>query len=98
MPKNPWIELPLCGLAVFGAVIVLFGRLYVKQKTTKDGVVKEAPRGIGVRMIQLLTLIIILPLVGILALEGALSAGEAGTIIASIAGYGLASISSEEKS
>ncbi|MGH9776503.1 MAG: hypothetical protein ACRD50_16345 [Candidatus Acidiferrales bacterium] len=96
MPKQPWIELPLCVLAVFGPLIVVTARLFVKQKTTdKDGNVKEAPRGIGSRMIQLISLLLIVPTVALLAFEGAVTAELTGTLLGSIIGYTLGSLTKD---
>jgi hypothetical protein len=93
MPRQPWIELPLCALAVLGPLLVVAARLFVKQKTTdKDGTVTEAPRGIGSRMIQLISLLLIVPIVAILALETSLMAELTGTLLGSIIGYTLGSL------
>ncbi len=93
MPKLPWIEFPLCALAVLGPLVIVIARLFVKQKTTdKDGSIKEAPRGIGSRMIQLISLLLIVPIVTLLALEGSVTAELTGTLLGSIIGYTLGSV------
>lgn len=90
MPKQPLIEIPLCGLAVIGPFTVILARLFVKQTVTgKDGVVREGPKGIGSNMIQLISLLLILPLIAILALEGSVSLEITGTLIGSIVGFTL---------
>jgi len=92
-PKIPWVEIPLCALAVFGPLVVVTARLCVKLKTTdKDGTVKEAPRGIGSRMIQLISLLVIVPVVALLALEGSITQELTGTLLGSIIGYTLGSL------
>lgn len=95
MLKHPWIEFPLIGLAVAGTLVVLFLRLAIKVKTTdKNGTVKEAPRGIGVRMIQLISLLMLVPVIAILAIEGFLTGESTGTIMGAIVGYALGGITS----
>lgn len=96
MPKHPWIELPLCVLAVGGPLLVLTARLFIKQRTTdRNGNVKEAPRGIGSRMIQLISLLLIVPVMVILALETSITAELTGTLLGSIIGYTLGSLNRE---
>jgi hypothetical protein len=97
MPKLPWIEFPLCALAVIGPLMVVAARLFVKQKTTtKDGIVKEAPRGIGSRMIQLISLLLIVPIVALLAFETSVTAELTGTLLGSIIGYTLGSLNQDK--
>lgn len=97
MPKIPWIEFPLCALAVLGPLIVVTARLFVKQKTTdKDGNIKEAPRGIGSRMIQLISLLLIVPVVALLAFENSVTAELTGTLLGSIIGYTLGSLTRDK--
>ncbi len=86
--------------------MVIGGRLYksIDKTTTKKDASKSteetthsnAPRGIGCRMIQLIALLIIVPTVAILACEECITKEVAGTILASIAGYALGSVSAEE--
>jgi hypothetical protein len=52
----------------------------------------QSPKGIGVRVIQLLATVVIVPMVGILGLEGVLSGEGAGTILGAIVGYTLGGI------
>jgi hypothetical protein len=93
MPKQPFIELPLVALAVLGPLIVVAARLFVKQKTVdKDGTIKEAPKGIGSRMIQLISLLLIVPVVALLAFESSVTAELTGTLLGSIIGYTLGSL------
>lgn len=97
MPKLPWIEFPLCALAVVGPLTVVLGRLFVRQTTTdKDGNVKEGPRGIGSRMIQLISLLLIVPIVALLAFESSVTAELTGTPLGSIIGYTLGSLTKDK--
>ena len=97
MPKHPWIEIPLSILALLGALMVIYARLFKPIKTTdKDGKVREGPRGIGARMLQLIALVILVPVIAILALEGTLSMELTGTLLGGIAGYALSGISGDE--
>jgi hypothetical protein len=96
MPKQPLIELPLVGLAVLGPLVVIVARLFVKQKTTdKDGNAKEAPKGIGANMIQLISLLLLVPLIAILAFEGSVSLEITGTLFGSIVGFTLGNFGKE---
>lgn len=97
MPKLPWIEFPLCVLAVIGPLTVVIARLFVKQKTTQpDGTIKEGPRGIGSRMIQLISLLLIVPIVALLAFETSVTAELTGTLLGSIIGYTLGSLTKDK--
>jgi hypothetical protein len=97
MPKYPWIEIPLCSLAVAGALLVVVGRLFVKTKTTdKEGKIREGARGIGARMLQLIALLVLIPVIAVLALEGTLSMELTGTLLGGIAGYALSGISGDD--
>jgi hypothetical protein len=82
MPKYPFIEFPLLVLMIFGPFTIIGSRM------SPDGNVK----GIGARVIQLISLIVLLPLAGILALEGILSGDSAGALIGVAIGYTLSGI------
>lgn len=97
MPKVPWIEFPLCILSVLGTLLVITARLFVRQRVIdKDGNVKEGPRGIGSRMIQLIALLLIVPVVVLLAFEGSVTAELTGTLLGSIIGYTLGSLTNDK--
>ena len=78
-----WPEIALAAVMVLGTGCVLWSRL--RDKTT-------GPHGVGARLIQLIALLIILPLIGILALEGKLSGDTAGALIGVAVGYTLSGI------
>lgn len=93
MPRHPWIEFPLLALAVVGPLLIVIFRFSVKVRTTdKDGKAEEGPRGIGVRMIQLIALLILVPVIAIIAMEGYLTGEGTGTIMGTIVGYALGGI------
>jgi hypothetical protein len=92
MPTYPWIEFPLCGLTVVGPVLVIYCRLKVKRIVNRNGTTEERPWGIGVRMIQLIAVLILAPLIAILALEGKLSGEGTGTLLGAVVGYALGGI------
>ena len=74
MPKHPWIEFPLCFLAVVGPVVMILCRCLIKKEIRHtDGSIEKRPWGIGVRMIQLVAILILGPVVAVLGLEGTLS-------------------------
>jgi len=106
MPKLPWVEFPLLAVLLIGTLMVVGARLFVKiEKTTtkrnpkdntEETTASKAPRGIGYRMIQLISLLLIVPIVALLACEDAISKETAGAILASIAGYALGSVSKDD--
>ena len=94
MPKYPWIEFPLLVLAILGPLIIIVLRLKIKRKITEKEMTIEEPKGIGVRMIQLIALLILVPVISILALECRLTGEGTGTILGTIVGYALGGITS----
>lgn len=65
----------------------------MKKKTTDaDGTVQEGPFGIGVRMIQLVAVLILVPAIAVLGFESALSGEATGTLMGAIVGYALGGI------
>lgn len=95
MPRHPWIEFPLCLLAIAGPLIVILCRFLIKKETVqKDGAVEKRSWGIGVRVIQLIAVLILVPAVSILGLEGVLSGEGTGTLLGAVVGYALGGITS----
>jgi hypothetical protein len=98
MLKYPWIEYPLIVLAVLGPLLVMTLRFVVKKEETKtDGgivTVVKRPLGIGVREIQLIALLILVPAIAILSFECKLSGEGTGTLLGAIVGYVLSGITS----
>jgi hypothetical protein len=92
LPKYPWIEFPLCLLAIVGPLYVIRCRFKYGKKTTKPGGTTVEPWGIGVRVIQLIAIFILVPVIAILALEGILSGEGTGTLMGAIVGYALGGI------
>ena len=93
MPRHPWIEYPLCVLAVVGPFVVIILRLVVKKSVKKtNGTVEERPAGIGVRMIQLIALLILVPTIAVLGFEGILTGEGTGALLGVIVGYALGGI------
>lgn len=77
------IEIVACVIMVGGVVGVFIERLRTK-------------RGIGVRVIQFLTVTLVLPSILILALEDVLSGQTTATLIGAIVGYILSGIGKDE--
>lgn len=93
MPKYPWIEIPLCALAIIGPLAVIVCRLCARRTIKKpDASVEVRPFGIGVRMIQLIAVLILVPTVAILGFEGILNGEATGTLMGAIVGYALGGI------
>jgi len=73
------------------AVIVMVGGLigiFVERCRTK--------RGIGVRVIQFLSVVLVIPVIFILALEKVLSSETVGTLLGAVVGYVLSGIGKDE--
>lgn len=94
MLKQPILEYSLLVMAVCGPMVVVVLRLTIKKSVkNKDGTEELKPMGIGVRLLQLVALLVIVPVIGILALEGVLSGEGAGTLLGAVVGYALGGIS-----
>jgi hypothetical protein len=74
---------------LFGAlpIIVVVAFLWYRAKTQK---------GIGVRAIQMISLVLILPLIGTLAMHQALPKDAVGPLLGAIIGYVLSGIAKKE--
>ena len=70
------------------ALVMVMGVGYAMWSHMRPG----SPKGVGARFIQLIALLVILPLVGILALEGKLSGETAGSLLGVAIGYTLSGI------
>jgi hypothetical protein len=87
------IEIALCLLLVGASGAIIYARLFVRHKFSRqDGSISEIPKGIGSRLIQLVSIFVIIPVVALLALEGCLSSDLTGTLLGSIIGYTLGSL------
>ena len=81
-----WIEWGLAVVMLVGPCFVLWGRFRPRAKDD------TSPRGLGVRVIQLVGLLLIIPLIGILMLECKIGS-EAGVALLGVAiGYALSGI------
>ena len=93
MPTYPWIEIPLALVAVVGPLLVVVLRLFCTKKTThKDGSVDQRSWGIGVRMIQLIGVLRLIPIVALMTLEGKRNQETGGALIGVALGYMLSGI------
>jgi len=70
-----WAEGAFALVMAGGAFYAIWSRLRPKCPSDKS------PKGIGVRFIQLVAVLVILPLIGILTLEGKLTGEVAGALI-----------------
>jgi hypothetical protein len=52
----------------------------------------QSPAGIGVRVIQLISLLVLVPLIGVLCLEGRLSGETTGALLGVAIGYTLSGL------
>jgi hypothetical protein len=83
---NLIIEVGLLVVMAVGPGVVLWGRF---RRRTKDD---TSPSGLGARVLQLIGLLLLLPLIGILTLEGKLEGSTAGALLGVAAGYSLSGI------
>ncbi len=93
MPTHPWIEIPLIAIALIGPLLVVILRLLCKNKTVfKDGRVEERSWGIGVRMIQLVGVLILVPIIALLMFEGKINPETGSALLGVALGYTLSGI------
>jgi len=83
MDSIPWLEIVLAAALIGGIGAVFWERVF------RD-------KGMGRRTIQLLSLLMIVPLAGLLALREVLSGEAVTTILGTILGYVLAGVASNE--
>jgi F0F1-type ATP synthase assembly protein I len=79
-----------CIIEATACIIMVGGLLgiFIERATTK--------RGIGVRVIQLATVMLVIPAIIILSLESILSEQTTGTLVGAIVGYVLSGIGKDE--
>ena len=84
-----WVRI---GIEVVAGLVMLGGiaGIFWERKTTG--------RGIGVRIIQLATVLLVMPIILILALEGILENQTTAALIGAIVGYVLSGIGKDEPS
>jgi hypothetical protein len=83
---NPCIEFGLLIVMILGPAAVIWSR--VRSRAEED----KSPRGIGVRVIQLISLLVFAPLVGLLSLEGKLGGETVSALIGVAIGYTLSGV------
>ena len=79
------IELALVAIMILGLIALFINRWQLKK-------------GLGARIIQFTGVLLVVPLIGILALEGVLEAQTTGTVIGALLGYLLSGISNYDSS
>jgi hypothetical protein len=84
-----WIRIGIEGVA---GLVMLGGIVGIFYERTSTG------RGIGVRVIQLATVLLVMPIILILALEGILDNQTTAALIGAIVGYILSGIGKDEPS
>ena len=83
------MSITITGVIEIGLILImLFGVLCLFYNRHKTG------KGLGARVIQFTGVLLVVPLIGILALEGKLEAQTTGTVIGALLGYLLSGISS----
>ena len=86
MSVNPCIEGGLLLVMIVAPARIIWGRFRAKKADDKS------PRGVGVRIIQLVSLFVFGPLIGILTIEGKLTGETAGALIGVAIGYTLSGV------
>lgn len=76
-----WIEWGLAVVMLVGPLYVLYGRFH-----------SQPTKGVGVRIIQLVGLLLLVPLIGILALEGKLGGDTTSALLGVAIGYTLSGV------
>ena len=79
------IELALVAIMILGLIALFINRWQLKK-------------GLGARIIQFTGVLLVVPLIGILALEGVLEAQTTGTVIGALLGYLLSGIANFDSS
>ncbi len=80
-----WIEIAMLAPMGAGLVGVFINRIHLRK-------------GIGIRVIQFLAVLFVLPIAVILGLEGKLGSDATATILGAVLGYVLSPIGKEESS
>jgi hypothetical protein len=84
MSIKEWVQLGMLLLMLVGLVGILHNRL-------------KLDKGIGVRAIQFLAVVEVLPAIVILSLEGILEGQTTGTLLGAVIGYVLSGIGKDER-
>lgn len=82
-----WVKV---GIEVVASIIMIVGILSIFSERKRTG------RGIGVRIIQLATVVLVLPIILILALEDVLETQTTAALIGAVVGYILSGIGKDE--
>jgi len=90
IPKNAWLEVPLVVIMMFGTAYTLYKRLNMKKA---DG----NPMGLGRRVHEMVALLMLVPIIGVLAVEDILPKEVVGTLLGTIIGYTLSGISDSDR-
>ena len=85
-PCNPWIGGALLFVMIIAPTRIIWGRF--SQRKAGD----KSPRGVGARIIQLVSVFVFAPLIGVLTIEGKLSGETAGALIGVAIGYTLSGV------
>ena len=88
VPSGSWAEVALALVMIGGTGYAIWSRMRPRREDEAEG----SPRGVGARFIQLIALLVILPLTGILSLEGKLSGEATASLIGVAIGYTLSGI------
>jgi len=86
---KPWLELAILLVPVVCCPLILYMRLRY-GRTSENKTIK--PKGLGVRLIQLVAVLVIIPIAGVLSLEDKLTAEGAGILFGAMAGFALAGV------
>ena len=86
--QNKWLEIPLLAFLLIVPSYTIRKRFNMKQA---DG----NPVGLGQRAISLIALLILVPVISVLAVENILAKDALATLLGTIVGYTLGSLTKE---
>lgn len=86
---KPLLEVAILLVPLVCCPLILYMRLKY-ERTAENKIVK--PKGIGVRLIQLMAVLVIIPIAGVLSLEDKLTPEGAGILFGAMAGFALAGV------
>ena len=89
MLANPYIEIPLLLIPLVCCPLILYMRL--KYERASNGKVIK-PRGIGVRLIQLIAVVVVIPIAAILSIECKLTSEGTAVLFGAIVGFALSGV------
>lgn len=86
MTAKTWVEAAFALVMIVGPLLIIWSRIWPRHDND------DSPRGLGMRVAQVIGLFLIIPAVAILSLECRLSNETVGTLLGTIIGFTLSGI------